>query len=215
MSWYDIEDEIYTEFDKLKIKYKDDFNVFLPEDLDWLMPDTNDGDWLRSIHDIDNLSNYCKDDPILIAKVIFNLIYQELILVKMARIVGDKYRAIIEEKYPEYKNIIKFEVHSNSLRNSMVGEAEMEVRYDDAIWKQPWYRKYRILYLDCSHWSYFVKALRSSQADLIVNELPVSFDIVDWAHERTADTIHDIQLNELGLMLKTKFLDKIKEIIAK
>jgi hypothetical protein len=97
----------------------------------------------------------------------------------------------------------------------MVGEAEMEVRYDDAIWKQPWYRKYRILYLDCSHWSYFVKALRSSQADLIVNELPVSFDIVDWTHERTADTIHDIQLSDLGLMLKTKFLDKIKEIIAK
>ena len=214
MSWYNIEEEIYTEFNKLKIKYKDDFKIFLPEDLEGLVTEWYSDSWLRKMYDSDNVSDYCEDNPVLIAKVIFNLIYQELILVKMARIVGDKYKAIIKENYPEYKSIIRFEVHSNSFVDSMVGIAKLEVCHDKLIFDQPWYRKYNKLYLDGGHWTQIVKALRSSQADLVVNEVPVSIDIVDWAHTRTVDALHDIQLSDLGLMLKAKFLDKIKELIV-
>ena len=215
MSWYDIEDEIYTEFNKLKIKYKDDFKIFLPEDLEGLVTEWYSDSWLRKMYNSDNVSDYCEDNPVLIAKVMFNLIYQELILVKMARIVGDKYKAIIKENYPEYKSIIRFEVHSNSFVESMDGRAKLEVCHDRLIFDQPWYQKYNKLYLEGSHWTQIVKALRSSQADLVVNEVPVSIDIADWAYARIIDTIHDVQLNELGSVLKAEFLNKIKEIIAK
>jgi hypothetical protein len=39
--------------------------------------------------------------------------------------------------------------------------------------------------------------------------------MADWAYARTVDTIHDVQLNELGSVLKAEFLNKIKEITAK
>ena len=215
MGWHNIEEEIYTEFNKLKIKYKDDFEIFLPEDLEGLVTEWYSDSWLRKMYDSDNVSDYCEDNPVLIAKVIFNLIYQELILLKMVRIIGDKYGAIIKENYPEYKSIIRFEVNSNSFVRSMAGRAKLEVCHDKLIFDQPWYRKYNKLYLEGSYWTQIVKALRSSQADLVVNEVPVSIDILDWTHARTIDTIHDVQLNELGLVLKAEFLDKIKEIIAK